>query len=91
MTREEYVTGIIQKFNQDQNHADLSDLERTVLLSVRESDTSVRNANAQMETAQNEIQERTQKIAGLRTIITRENGRIDGLLDALFLRANGAA
>jgi hypothetical protein len=52
-------------------------------------DAAVRNANAQIDVVQTEIQERNQRIAGLRTIITRENGRIDGLLDALYLKANG--
>jgi DNA repair ATPase RecN len=89
MTREEYVAGLIQKFNQNPQHPDLTDLEQTVLQSVKEVDAAVRNANAQIDVVQTEIQERNQRIAGLRTIITRENGRIDGLLDALYLKANG--
>ena len=87
MTRQEYITGIIAKFNQDQNHSDLTPTERVALTRIKDIEQGINKDQERIQTLAKEIDAHNQDIAQIQIGISKERGRVEGVIDMLALGA----
>lgn len=79
-----YLKSIIEKFNENKEHPDLSDMEKAVLAQVLVVEKEVEELAKQGIDLSKEIEERQGKISNINQQILVKKGQSQGLVDALL-------
>ena len=87
MTKQEYVSGIVAKFNLNEQHPDLTPTERAALLRVKEIEQGIATMIDKADVLSKEIAAKDQEIRTLQTSVAKERGKVDGMIDMLALGA----
>jgi hypothetical protein len=78
MNRAEYIKQLVEKFNQNPNHPDLTDVEKTTLARIAEIETNLNQMY-------NRAQETKQELTTLEHRMLVERSKSEGMQDLLCL------
>ncbi len=82
---ENYINEILKKFNEDQNHPELNDTEKTLLKKMLEVNSVVLETIEKINQLNKEIDERKRHGDELVQQVIKLQGQSQGILDSLLL------
>lgn len=87
MTKQEYISSIVAKFNLNEQHPDLTPTERAALMRVKEIEQGIAGLNDKVQELAKEIGVKEQEIRTVQNNVAKECGKVDGMIDMLALGA----
>ena len=84
MNSQEYLQGLVAKYNTNPNDNSLSEIEKTLLSKVSEVEKRVSALLQQAGELEKEINIKTQNLVELRSLMVREKGKSDAFVEALL-------
>lgn len=84
MNNQEYLQGLVAKYNANPNDKSLSDTERKLLGKIAEVEKKVVALLQQAEELDKELNTKTQNLAELKSLMVREKGKSDAFIEALL-------
>lgn len=84
MNHQEYLKDLVTKYNANPNDATITDNERLFLGKIQEVEKKIGGFMQQIEAIEKEMNQKTQQMVELRSLIMKERGRSDAFVESIL-------